>query len=128
MRAIDSSFCIDLSNGDPGAAAKASELSGSGERVGIPAPALTEFLIGAFTRGGRRLAQALELVSSLEVLDTTEQIAVEAARLGGECARRGQPVGSLDLLIAASAIHHRATLLSRDSDFARIPGLTLEVY
>ena len=96
--------------------------------MAIRALALTEFLVGAFRQGGRRLAQALELAASLDILDGTEPIAVEAARMGGECSRRGEHVGTIDLLIAATARHHHAHLLSRDPDFARIPGLILETY
>lgn len=128
MKCLDSTFCIDLSKGVRAAMTKAEELSAGGERLAIPAPALTEFLVGAFHQGGKRLAQALEFVSELEVLDATEPIAVDAARMGGECSRRGESVGTLDLLIASTAKHHHAPLLSRDSDFARIPGLTLEIY
>ena len=62
------------------------------------------------------------------MLDVTGPISVDAARMGGECSRRGEAVGTLDLLIASTAKHHHAALLSRDSDFARIPGLTLETY
>ncbi|MGH2616756.1 MAG: type II toxin-antitoxin system VapC family toxin, partial [Thermomicrobiales bacterium] len=40
--------------------------------------------------------------------------------------RRGQLIPDLDLLIAATAIHHDLTLLTRNvRHFARIPGLTL---
>ena len=128
MKCLDSTFCIDFANGVPEALTKAEELSKHGERLAIPAPALTEFLVGAFHQGGRRLAQALEFVSELEVLDVTEPISVDAARLGGECSRRGDAVGTLDLLIAATAKHHHAHLLSRDRDFARVPGVMLETY
>jgi tRNA(fMet)-specific endonuclease VapC len=128
LKCLDSTFCIDFANGVPGAMAKAEELAQLGERLAIPAPALTEFLVGAFRQGGRRLAQALEFASELEVLDVTEPIAVDAARLGAECFRRGEVVGTLDLLIASTAKHHHAHLLSRDTDFARISGVTLETY
>jgi predicted nucleic acid-binding protein len=128
VKCLDSTFCIDLAKGSPDALAKADELSKAGERLAIPAPALTGFLVGAFHQGGRRLSQALEFVSELEVLALTEPISVDAARLGAECARRGEAVGTVDLLIASTAKHHHVPLLSRDRDFARIPGLTLETY
>lgn len=128
MKCLDSTFCNDLVNGTREAVEKAKELSEAGERLAIPAPALTEFLVGAFHQGGKRLTQALDFVSELEVLDVTEAISVDAARMGGECTRRGEAVGTLDLLIAATAKHHHATLLSRDRDFARISGLVLETY
>ncbi len=88
MKCLDSTFCIDFANGIPEALAKSCRAFGPGERLAIPAPALTEFLVGAFHQGGRRLSQALEFVSELEVLDVTETISVDAARLG-ECSRRG---------------------------------------
>lgn len=74
MKCLDSTFCIDLVRGSKEAATKASELSAAGERLAIPAPALTEFLVGAFHQGGSRLTQALEFVSELEALDVTEAI------------------------------------------------------
>jgi predicted nucleic acid-binding protein len=128
LKCLDSTSCIDLANGLAAAREKADELSRGGERLAIPAPAVTEFLVGAFRAGGRRLAQALAFVSELEVLDVTETISMDAARLGGECSRRGTPVGTLDLLIAATARHHQAALLSRDKDFSLIPQLLLETY
>ncbi|NNN17878.1 MAG: type II toxin-antitoxin system VapC family toxin [Thermoplasmata archaeon] len=82
----------------------------------------------SFSEVVKRLARALESVSQLEVLDVTEPLAVDAARLGGECARRGSSVGSLDLIVAAVAKHHRATILTKDSDFSRIPGIAVETY
>jgi tRNA(fMet)-specific endonuclease VapC len=128
LKCLDSTFCIDLANGLPAARVKAEDFSRTGERLAIPAPAVTEFLVGAFHAGGRRLAQALALVSELEILDITEAICLDAARLGGECTRRGTFVGTVDLLIAATAKHHRAALLSRDKDFSLIPQLLLETY
>jgi predicted nucleic acid-binding protein len=128
VKCLDSTFCIDLVKGSRDAVRKAEELSKTGERLAIPAPALTEFLVGAFHQGGKRLTQALEFVSELEVLDVTESISVDAARMGGDCTHRGEAVGTIDLLIAATARHHHVPLLTRDRDFARIAGLTLETY
>lgn len=128
MYCLDSTFCIDLANGFPDAVTKAHELDARKERLAIAAPGLTEFLVGAFAQGGGRLAHALEFVAQMEVLEVTESIAVDAARLGGECARRGATVGNIDLLVAAVAKHHRATILTRDSDFSRIPGISVEAY
>lgn len=128
MYCLDSTFCIDLANGTNAAITKARDLDSRKERLALAAPGLTEFLVGAFAQGGKRLASALELVSQLEILDVTESIAVDAARMGGECARRGTPVGNIDLIVAAVAKHHRATVLTRDADFSRIPGIVVEMY
>lgn len=128
MKCLDPAFCIGLAGVEPRALQKAEDPSARGDSQAIPAPALTEFLAGAFQLGGRRLEQALQFVAGLGVLDVTEPIAIEVARLGGECVRRGELAGTLDLLIAATAKHHHAQLLTRDTDFARVSGLTLETY
>jgi tRNA(fMet)-specific endonuclease VapC len=128
MRCLDTTFCIDLANGVPAARAKVEELEKQGDLLAIAAPALTEFLIGAFSQGGKRLTRAMEFVAQLQTLDVTEPIAMDAARLGGECVRRGEAVAVMDLLIAATARHHRAIVLTRDPDFSRIPGLSTETY
>jgi tRNA(fMet)-specific endonuclease VapC len=125
---VDSTFCIDLSRGLPSAVARARDLSERGEHVVIASPTLTEFLVRAFAQGGQRLSNALALVSQFEVLEITEAIAMDAARLGGECVRRGSTVGNMDLLIAAAARHRGANVLTRDPDFGRIPGVLVETY
>jgi len=128
MFCLDSTFCIDFANGLDAAKSKARELEKRGDQLSIAAPALTEFLVGAFSQGGKRLAEALAFVSQLQTLEITEPIAMDAARLGGECARRGEAVAAMDLLIAAAARHYRATVLTRDPDFSRIPCLSTERY
>ena len=128
MKCLDSTFCIDLLKGQPAARARADELARMGERLAIAAPAVTEVLVGAFRQGGRRLSQALEFFAELEVLDVDEGITIEAARAGGECLRRGEPVVTTDLRMAATTKKHHDWLVSRDRGFAQIPGLTLEPY
>jgi predicted nucleic acid-binding protein len=48
------------------------------------------------------------------------------ARIRGDLRRQGQSIGDLDLLIAATAIHHDLTLVTRNvRHYARIPDLKL---
>jgi tRNA(fMet)-specific endonuclease VapC len=55
----------------------------------------------------------------------------EAARVYGEIraaleARR-RPIGAMDMLIAAHALHERATLVTRNlAEFMRVDGLKIE--
>ena len=128
MKCVDTTFCVDLSKGEPSAVTLARNLDARRERLAIPAPALTEFLIGGFAKGGRRLETALDLISRLEIIAIDEAIAVEAARIGGEAIRAGTPVGTLDLLIAATARIRQCPLITRDRDFSAIRGLTIETY
>lgn len=128
MRCVDTTFCVDLSKGVPAAVARAEELDRIHERIGIPAPALAEFLIGGFAKGGRRLESAVDLISRMEVLPVDEEVALEAARIGGQAVREGRPVGTIDLLIAATARTRHCAIITRDQDFSGIPGLSIETY
>jgi tRNA(fMet)-specific endonuclease VapC len=72
----------------------------------------------------RRLSQQLRLFRSVPlILEFDENAAVEFQRLKKDHPR----LGAMDLKIAAIALAHRATLVSRNErDFGQIPGLALE--
>lgn len=128
MKCVDTSFCIDFIRGDPGAVTLARELEAVSEQISIPSPVVTEFLTGAYSRKGKDLEKSIALVERLSVAETSYGIALEAARIGGECIRRGEPRATLDLLVAATAVVLRCPLVTRDRDFSSIPGLTLVTY
>ena len=128
MKALDASVCFDYLRGDEGAREKGIEWEHGQEVLSIPAPALTEFLRPGYRRGGRFLDRCSALTGRQEVLPLERESAEEAARIGGELDKRGRAIGNLDLLIAAITRRHRATLVTRDHDFQRIPGLLIETY
>ena len=80
------------------------------------------------SRERRRNEQALnEFLAFVEVLDWPS----DAARVYGEIRAaleaNGRPIGAMDLLIAAHAIHVRAALATRNRDeFERVEGLRIE--
>ncbi len=82
------------------------------------------------SRERRRNEQALnEFLIFVQVLDWPG----EAARVYGEIRAvleaKGRPIGAMDLLIAAHAIHERATLATRNRDeFERVEGLRIETW
>lgn len=128
MLVLDTTFCIDHLKGTPEARAKAREMDGAGERLALVAASMVEFLAVPSAQGGERLRKALELTSRCEILQVDQEIGLTAARLGGECLKRGAQVGSMDLVIAATALHHRCAVLTRDPDFGRIPGVMVQSY
>lgn len=51
------------------------------------------------------------------------------AKRAGKRRRAGKPIGANDMLIAATILAHRATLVTRDGDdFLRVPGLRVEIW
>jgi tRNA(fMet)-specific endonuclease VapC len=71
----------------------------------------------------RRFREALRRMS---VLALSQRIGRQGARIRGDLRARGLPVPMTDVLIAATAIHHDLTLVTRNlRHYERIPGLTL---
>jgi predicted nucleic acid-binding protein len=62
--------------------------------------------------------------STLPVLHTPPQLWRDATRLGQTCREHGLTAGSMDLLIAALAIHHRAELVTFDNGYEPIASIS----
>jgi predicted nucleic acid-binding protein len=58
--------------------------------------------------------------TTLPLLETPPLLWRDATRLGQQCRDQGFTAGTLDLLIAALAIHHDAELITFDSDYTAI--------
>jgi tRNA(fMet)-specific endonuclease VapC len=100
-----------------------------GDRVGIALPVLAELWYGVENSSTRdRNAQRLRRVlPDLVVWPLTEQAAEVYGRIAAELRRSGQPIGKIDLLIAAIALSLGKTIVvSADSDLTVVPGLTVE--
>jgi tRNA(fMet)-specific endonuclease VapC len=69
-----------------------------------------------------RLTLAVEYLASITILAYT----VEADSLVNTMRKQGARIGTADLRIAATALVHGATLVTRNSkDFGRVPGLRI---
>ncbi len=70
------------------------------------------------------IEQLLALIPSLPL---TRAIANRGAELRSDLAAAGTPIGPYNLLIAATALEHNATLVTNNvREFARVPGLAIE--
>ena len=128
MRCLDTTFLVDYFRGEAAAVRKVQEMIGAAEGISIPAVAAAEVLVGAYYRGKGELARTLEFLEQLQILPFAEGEAAEAGRMGAESLHRGLPLAGNDLLIAATARHHRGILVSRDAAFSQVPGLAVEAY
>lgn len=71
-----------------------------------------------------RLAALAQFLQPLQLLPFDSDCAQHAARIRAELERAGTPIGPHDLLIAATALRHHATLVTRNvREFCRVPGL-----
>ncbi len=63
---------------------------------------------------------------SAPLLPLKPPIMRQFARIRGELRRTGKIIGDFDILIAATALHHRLTLVTRNlRDYTRIPNLDI---
>lgn len=106
------------------------------EAAGEP-PATTEVnafeLFAGAHRAGRpdpvKLAQVQRLLSRLDVLILDRGGAVRAAELASRVQATGRTIGVLGILVAGIALASGYdTIVTRDQDFRRIPGMKVETY
>jgi tRNA(fMet)-specific endonuclease VapC len=67
-----------------------------------------------------------QFLSGVKVLPVSRLVARRCARIRGELRAQKRPVQhrAFDLLIAATALQHRLTMVTSDADYDDIPGLT----
>jgi tRNA(fMet)-specific endonuclease VapC len=99
------------------------------QSIGISTITLSELLFGVEKspqRERNELAYRLFL-APLTVVDFDAAAAAHYGQIRADLARKGTPIGPLDLLIAAHARSRNLTLVTNNArEFVRVPGLTVE--
>jgi tRNA(fMet)-specific endonuclease VapC len=71
-----------------------------------------------------RMAALNQLLQPVQILPFDSACAEQAARLRADLETSGTPIGPHDVLIAATALRHQATLVTRNvREFSRVKGL-----
>lgn len=126
MRLLDTSVCVDVLRRVPWAARRLGAYGPS--EVAVSVITRLELMVGAALSHapelGRRESQ--RLLDTVQVLDIGPDVVDEATAVRVAVRRAGRSLGDMDLLIAATALAHDLTLVTRDRDFARVPGLRVE--
>jgi tRNA(fMet)-specific endonuclease VapC len=96
--------------------------------VGISAVTEAELRFGVARRPeAERLALAVEeFLLRIEALPWDSEAARQYAELRAHLERKGQPMGNLDMMIAAQALAVEAVLVTSDRVFRRIKRLKVE--
>ena len=129
---IDASALIAVERGQLEAGALV-DAAGRDEPVAIAAITASELLHGVHRLGGARRVRAERMVSgwleALPVIPFDLGVARVHATLAAQHRRRARPVGSHDLMIAATAVHLDYRVATQDRrSFARIDGLAVEYW
>jgi tRNA(fMet)-specific endonuclease VapC len=71
-----------------------------------------------------RMAALTQLLRPMQMLPFDAECAAHAARIHATLDAAGTPIGPHDTLIAATALRHQSTLVTRNvREFSRVPGL-----
>jgi tRNA(fMet)-specific endonuclease VapC len=122
---LDSDICIDVMRGAADAILSRLERIGRDE-VAVSAIVVAELWTGVSK--SREQERSRNAVSAFLAFVMVLDWPAEAAALYGEIRvrleRAGRSIGAMDLLIAAHAIHEKATLVTRNhAEFRRVSGL-----
>jgi predicted nucleic acid-binding protein len=122
---LDSNTCVAVVRNAPLVSGRCAQHRGSLYLSTVSVTEVTGWLLRA--RTPIRYGQVfLALVANLMLLDVTEPIAHRAAMIGSWLRQRNQRLGLADLLIAATALEHNLTLVTRSPrSFIAIPGLVV---
>jgi tRNA(fMet)-specific endonuclease VapC len=107
---------------------RAREARRAGSQIGVGTPVLAELYYGVeFSASRERNLQRLRhAIAGLRIWPFEERSAAEFGRIRAELRRIGRPMQVVDMMIAAIALSlGNCTVVSSDSDFAAIPGLSL---
>ena len=126
MFALDSNAIIHALKGKGGVAARL--LAVPPDQIVIPAIALYEIQVGiAGSPNGSQRRRALEALLGTVTIAPFDRAAADAATdIRLDLMRRGQLIGPMDILIAATALSRGLILVSHNSgEFSRVTGLRL---
>ena len=127
MFVLDTNTVIDFFRGEGRIASRLAATHPS--EIAIPSVVLYELETGiARSSGAARRRQPLDaFLANLTVLPFDVIEARAAATIRARLEQAGTPIGPLDTLIAATALAHEGTLVTRNlREFTRIPELRVE--
>ena len=100
------------------------------EMLSVSVMTAAELRFGAEKAGRPKLVELVEAyLERLAILDWTNEVSGHYARIRSELERSGEPIGNMDLLIAAHAVSQRMILVTNNlKHFSNVPGLKVEVW
>lgn len=126
---LDTGIAADFLNKRNGIFERARAERAKGNPVGIAMPVLAELAYGiekSATRD-RNMKLLRGALPTLRLWPFYQDAALEYGRLYAEMLRTGRPMQVIDIMIAAVAlILGKCTVVSKDSDLAAVPGLSVE--
>ena len=128
MYFIDSNTCIYFMNGKF-SSVREKFLSVSPKEIKISSVVKGELLLGAFKSQTREKTteKVEQFLKPFEIVNFTGKMAYSYAEIRKDLELAGTPIGANDLLIAATVLHEKGTLITHNAnEFSRVNGLKIE--
>ncbi len=128
MFLLDTNICVPLINGsDRTLASKLLERSPADVVLCSVVVAELHFGVRNSDRVAENLDRLTRFCAEMESLPFEDDAALHYGVIRAQLQREGRPIGANDLMIAATALNAKATLVTRNtSEFHRVPGLRVE--
>ena len=128
MYILDSCVCIDFMRGKLPLGLELMRASDP-RLFGVPAIVQAELLVGAHKSSDPQKTKRIveSFLAPFAILPFDSTCAGHYGRIRAQLEKQGMKIGRNDLLIAATALAHGATLVTENvREFARVPGLEVE--
>ena len=123
---LDAGFFIDLMTSDEAAAVKLDELVADGQSLSVSTVSVTEVERGLDAEGREQFDA---LLRDVDIVPYDRTIARRGADLLQSLDNRGEPIGALDAMVAATALEHDGRVVTRNvSEFKRVDGIRAVPY
>jgi tRNA(fMet)-specific endonuclease VapC len=125
---LDSDVCIHAMRRNAPGVLRRLSATRSGE-VAISSIVAAELWVGIMKSRDKDHSEhaVSEFLALVEVVGWPREAALVYGKIRAALERQGLIIGAMDLLIAAHALHERATLVTRNvAGFARVEGLKIE--
>lgn len=122
-RLLDTSIVVALFNNDLSVRQRLTDV-----RVYLSPIVIGELMFGAkkSARVAENVARILEFAGAVQVQGVTAATATHYGELKELLRAAGRPIPDNDLWIAATALEHGLTLVTRDRHFEGVPGLVVD--
>ena len=127
MILLDTNICIYIINQRPAQVIERFQKYRAGD-LGVSSVVAAELAYGVAKSGSQKNRDALEMfLAPFEILPFDEKSVWAHGELRSYLEKRGEPIGSLDTLIAAHALSLDALLVTNNvKEFSKVPKLKLD--
>lgn len=130
MTVLDTSFLVDLIRKDPVTLHTIKEYEERDEDLCTTVINSLELIRGVYCSSQRdqNKREVNAILSALNVLNIDQEVQEIFGKISSDCFHEGCTIGDFDELIAAICISHNQRIITRNSHFNRIPGLSVIQY